>query len=393
MNTLGQIPNLGKTIVVVRFDLNVPLQRGSISDDTRIQRALPTIKYLRNAGATIVILSHFDRPKGRVDPAMSLRPVVERLQLLLKQPVALLADIAAAPQKISTLQAGSIVCIENLRFHPGEENNDAAFAQQLASLGDVYVNDAFSCSHRAHASIAAITQYLPAYAGLGLTAELDALARAFNPDNAPIAALVGGAKVSTKLAVLENLVQKVDYIILGGGMANTFLLYHGYAVGSSLVESTMLDTVANIYAAAKLHNCTLVIPTDVRIADSFDTPNTARVVGLESIPDTAMILDCGDTTMQHICAIIDQCQTLVWNGPLGVFEVPPFDTATVTVAKHAAAACTSGTLTAIAGGGDTISALNTAGVTDDFSYVSTAGGAFLAWLEGKTLPGIAALTT
>ena len=379
--------------VFLRLDLNVPTRNGVITDTTRIERALPTIQLLIDKGAAVVIGSHFDRPKGQQVASMSLRPIAAVLADKLGKPVRFSEQLTGSvvEQAAASLHPGDLLMLENLRFDVGEESNNADFADGLAKLADTYVNDSFSCSHRAHASVEALAHRLPAYAGLNLMTEIDSLSTLFNGDATPRAALVGGAKVSTKLDVLVHLVSKVDYLILGGGMANTFLLADGYSLGSSLCEKDMLDVVADIRLAADRAGCTLVLPQDALIADAFDKPETARESTLDQIADHQMILDIGSRSIASLEKLLSQVRVLLWNGPLGVFEVPPFDSGTNAIAQCAARYCQQATLMTVAGGGDTVSALHHAGVADDMTYISTAGGAFLEWIEGKKLPGIIAL--
>ncbi|MDP6343938.1 MAG: phosphoglycerate kinase [Alphaproteobacteria bacterium] len=376
--------------VLVRDDLNVPVRDGRVTDSLRIERALPTIRELVDKGAGVILLSHFDRPRGRVVPEMSLAPLVEPLSAALGRPVGF-ATLAEAPEMAAGLADGAVMLLENTRFDPGEEANDAAFAERLAALGDLYVNDAFSCAHRAHASTEALARLLPAAAGRAMQAELSALAAALAEPERPVAALVGGAKVSSKLAVLGHLIDKVDVLIIGGGMANTFLFAQGFGVGASLCEVDLADTAREIMAEATAAGCRIVLPIDVSVAAELRAGAETAITPIEAVPDGMMILDVGPRSIAEVQRRLSDCRTLLWNGPLGAFEVTPFDRGTNEVARAAAALTRSGELTSIAGGGDTVSALRHAGVADDFSYVSTAGGAFLEWLEGKVLPGIKAL--
>ena len=378
---------------LVRVDFNVPMDGGTITDDTRLRSALPTIHYLSTKGAKVVLLAHFDRPKGKRVPEMSLKPVVGPLSDLLEQEVAFADDCigADAAAVIDGLENGGVALLENIRFHVGEEKNDPAFAAELAKLGDLYVNDAFSAAHRAHASTEGVARLLPAYPGLAMQRELEMLDAALGTPVKPVLGIVGGAKVSTKLDLLNNLVAKLDRLAIGGGMANTFLAAQGHPVGSSLCEHDLGDTAREIMAKAEKAGCELLLPVDVVIAAEVK-PNTAsRVVGLEEVRDGDLILDAGPQTVERLLAAMDASKTLIWNGPLGVFEVPPFDAATVAAARKAGELALAGKITAVAGGGDTVSALNHAGVAGEFTFVSTAGGAFLEWMEGKTLPGVAAL--
>ncbi|MDR3448620.1 MAG: phosphoglycerate kinase [Alphaproteobacteria bacterium] len=390
--TLDQLSVQGKT-VLLRADLNVPMKDGAVTDDSRLTRLVPTLKDLAAARAKIVILSHFGRPDGKPDPKYSLRPVAAELQKIWGQPVAFADDCTgpAAQKAVAALAPGGVLVLENTRFHPGEEANDLVFAKQLAALGDVYVNDAFSAAHRAHASTAALAKLLPAAAGRLMQAELTALEKALGKPEHPVAALVGGSKISTKLDLLENLVAKVDVLVLGGGMANTFLAAQGVAVGKSLYEKDMLDTARAIAAKADSRGCKIILPTDAVVATALQANIATQTVSVNAVPADSMMLDIGPQSAQAVIAELHKCKTLVWNGPLGAFEFPPFDNATNLVAQAAASLTRQGKLLSVAGGGDTVSALANAGVTDQFSYVSTAGGAFLEWLEGKTLPGVAAL--
>ena len=379
--------------VLVRVDLNVPIKDGKVVDGTRIVRLTPTLDELARRGARVVLLSHFGRPNGKVAKDLSLRPVVAPLADALKRPVAFAEDCVgpAAERAVAALGNGDIVLLENLRFHPEEEANDPAFAKRLAALGDVYVNDAFSCAHRAHASTEAIAHLLPAAAGRLMQAELEALARALTAPERPVAAIVGGAKISTKLDLLGNLVAKVDVLAIGGGMANTFLHATGRAVGKSLCEADMAATVRDVLARAKRQGCAIVLPVDAVVAREFKANAPHETVAVDAVPADAMILDLGPRSVAALEARLGDCRTCVWNGPLGAFETPPFERGTVAVARRAAALTKAGRLLTVAGGGDTVAALAAAGVVGDFSYVSTAGGAFLEWLEGKDLPGVAAL--
>jgi len=379
--------------VLLRLDLNVPLQDGKVSEDTRIRRILPGLKDMLSAGAAVIILTHFGRPKGKVMPEFSVQPIADRLTKLIDMDVAVEADVIGAGGKtaVANLQAGQILMMENLRFFPGEEANDPDFAAALAALGDLYVGDAFSCTHRAHASVEALPKMMKAAAGRALRAELTALESALANPKRPVAALVGGAKVSTKLDVLNNLVTKVDGLILGGGMANTFLLAKGVAVGASLAEPDMVDIARAIMQRAEESHCQLILPDDALVASEFKAGAAHRVAEIDAIKDDDMILDAGPKAIDTAIAFLASCSTVVWNGPMGAFEIPPFDTATNAIAKAVGMRSASGGMMSVAGGGDTLAALANAGVSDQFSYVSTAGGAFLEWLEGKTLPGVAAL--
>jgi phosphoglycerate kinase len=380
--------------VLLRADLNVPMQDGRVSDATRIERLAPTIMELIAKRAKIVVMSHFGRPKGGPDPAFSLRPLVAPLGAALgNRPVAFAEDCIgpAAQRVVDRLEEGGVALLENLRFHPGEEANDPGFARQLAALGDVYVNDAFSAAHRAHASTAALAHLLPSAAGRLMQAELEALSRALDAPERPLAALVGGAKVSTKLDLLNFLIAKVDVLIIGGAMANTLLFAQGVAVGKSLCERELAATARGILDKAAQAKCSLVLPIDAVVAREFKAHAASETVAIDRIPADAMMLDIGPATIAAIDGHLAACRTLVWNGPLGAFETPPFDAGTVAVARDVAALTAAGKLLSVAGGGDTVSALAHAGVSDRLSYVSTAGGAFLEWLEGRELPGVAAL--
>lgn len=380
--------------VLVRADLNVPMRDGRVTDLTRIERSAETVRELMNKGARVVVLSHFDRPKGIRVPSMSLRPVAAALAQALGGGRVSFADDCIGPTAqaaVNSLGTGGVVLLENLRFHAGEEANDPAFAKALAANGDIYVNDAFSCAHRAHASTEALARLLPAAAGRSMQAELTALEKALAAPQRPVAAVVGGAKVSTKLDLLGNLIQKVDVLVIGGGMANTFLFARGVAVGKSLCEREMADTARDIERKAKARGCEIVLPTDVVIAGEFKAGAPSRTVPVGQVPPDQMILDLGPQTAAEIVRRLGTCKTIVWNGPLGAFEIPPFDACTNSVARAVAQMVQSGKVLAVAGGGDTVSALSHAGVASKFSYLSTAGGAFLEWLEGKELPGVAAL--
>jgi phosphoglycerate kinase len=385
---------VGKT-ALVRVDFNVPMEDGRVTDDTRLRVALPTINRLRNAGARVALLAHFDRPKGVVVPSMSLMPLVDDLERLLGAPVRFADDCVGEETKaaIADVDAGGVILLENVRFHAGEEANDPAFARQLAALGDVYVNDAFSAAHRAHASTEGVAHLLPAYAGESMRRELDALEAALGNPKKPVIGIVGGAKVSTKLDLLKNLVGKLDRLAIGGGMANTFLFAQGIDIGGSLAERDMADTALEIIAEAGAKGCELLLPVDFIVATEVKPGAASRTVSAgDALSADDKILDAGHATVDRLVAALTASKTLIWNGPLGVFEVPPFDTATVAVAHHAAALAKAGVLVAVGGGGDTVSALNHAGVVDDMTFVSTAGGAFLEWMEGKPLPGVEALT-
>ena len=383
----------GKTCLV-RVDFNVPFQDGRISDDTRIQRILPGLKRLMAEGARLVLLSHLGRPKGEVKPELSLAPIAAYLQEALGTDVPLIADVLSdeAESQVNAMADGSLCVAENIRFYKGEEANDADFAKSLARLGDVYIADAFSAAHRAHASTAAITAYLPSYAGDALADELTALEQALQAPKRPVVAVVGGAKVSTKLAVLENLIEKTDAIILGGGMANSFLGAQGVDMKASLSEPDLFETASRIMAKAKEANCQLILPTDGLAATKFEAHADHAVKDNGALVDGEMVLDIGPASIAAATDAIAGAATILWNGPMGAFEIQPFDQATVAVAQAVAERTQAGQLISVAGGGDTVAALNVAGVADKFTYLSLAGGAFLEWLEGKTLPGIAALS-
>jgi phosphoglycerate kinase len=379
--------------VLVRADLNVPMKDGRVTDTTRIDRLAPTLTELAGKGARVVVLSHFGRPKGGPDAANSLKHVVPALSTAVGRPVAFAADCIGpmAEGVVSGLKDGDIALLENLRFHKGEEANDPGFAEALARLGDLYVDDAFSAAHRAHASIDALARRRPAAAGRLMQAELEALEKALDNPARPLAAIVGGAKVSTKLELLGNLVGKVDMLAIGGGMANTFLVAQGLGIGRSLAERDMADKANEILMTARERGCRIVLPTDAVVAPELKEGVASTTVPIEAVPPTQMILDLGPKSAEALAKLLGDCRTLVWNGPLGAFETKPFDAATVHVARAAAALTRAGRLNSVGGGGDTVAALAAAGVEEQFSYVSAAGGAFLEWLEGKTLPGVAAL--
>ncbi len=379
--------------VLLRVDLNVPMEHGKVSDATRIERVLPTIRELSDKGAKVILLAHFGRPKGGPDEANSLKPVAAAVAEHLGRPVGFAADcIGDVPaQAIAAMKDGDVILLENTRFHKQEEKNDPAFVDALAKLGDLYVNDAFSAAHRAHASTEGVAHKLPAYAGRAMQAELEALTLALGDPQRPVAAIVGGAKVSTKLDLLGNLVKKVDTLIIGGGMANTFLFAQGKPVGKSLCEKDLADTARSIIEAAKAANCRLLLPVDGNAAKEFKANAPSRFVGVDEVADDEMVLDIGPQSIKAVEATLRQTKTLVWNGPFGAFEIAPFDTATKEIAKLVGLLTQSGKLKSVAGGGDTVSALNAAGVADQLTYVSTAGGAFLEWMEGKALPGVEAL--
>jgi phosphoglycerate kinase len=379
--------------VLLRADLNVPVRDGKITDLTRIERLSPTIRELASKGARVIVCSHFDRPKGKRVPEMSLKPMAEALSQVLGQPVAFAEDCIGEPaaSAVAALADGGVLVLENTRFHAGEEKNDPAFSAELAKLADIFVNDAFSAAHRAHASTEGVAKLLPAYAGRLMQAELEALHAALGNPQRPVAAIVGGAKVSTKLELLGNLLARVDVLVIGGAMANTFLAAQGIDVGKSLQEAEMHGMARDILARAKTTNCTIVLPVDAVVAREFKANPPTETVQIGAVPSDTMILDVGPATVAALIARLPSLKTLVWNGPLGAFETPPFDAATTALARAVADATDKGALRSVAGGGDTVSALRHAGVIERMSYVSTAGGAFLEWLEGKTLPGVAAL--
>lgn len=380
--------------VLVRVDLNVPMEDGAVSDDTRLRAAVPTIAELSDRGAIVLLLSHFGRPKGQSRPDMSTAQLVAPLHRLTGRSVRFIEDCQGpqAERAITTMLPGNIGVLENTRFHGGEEKNDPELAKAMAALGDYYVDDAFSAAHRAHASTEGIARFLPSYAGRAMEAELNALERALGNPERPVAAVVGGAKVSTKLAALGHLVSKVDHLIIGGGMANTFLAARGVNVGKSLCEHELTGEAESIFQRAEQAGCTIHLPYDVVVAKEFaPNPPSLRTCNVHEVQPDEMILDVGPAAVEALADVLKTCRTLVWNGPLGAFETQPFDTATVALAKTAAALTKEGSLVSVAGGGDTVAALNHAGVAQDFTFVSTAGGAFLEWMEGRTLPGVAAL--
>lgn len=392
--TLDDAHDIAGKTALVRVDFNVPMDGGRVTDDTRLKAALPTIQRLRDAGAKVALLAHFDRPKGQRVASMSLQPVVDELETLLGAPVRFADDCVGdvARAAIADLDAGGVILLENVRFHAGEETNDPAFAAELAAIGDLYVNDAFSAAHRAHASTEGLARLVPAYAGESMRRELQALDAALGQPQRPVIGIVGGAKVSTKLDLLKNLVGRLDRLAIGGGMANTFLYAQGIDIGGSLAERDMADTARAIMAEAADKGCELLLPVDFVVATEVKTgaPSRAVMAGGDLSADDK-ILDAGPETVARLTAAMDASRTLIWNGPLGVFEVPPFDAATVAAARHAAALARTGALVAVAGGGDTVAALNHAGTAADMTFVSTAGGAFLEWMEGKALPGVEAL--
>ncbi|WP_417516332.1 phosphoglycerate kinase [Minwuia sp.] len=380
--------------VLVRVDLNVPVRDGEVTDLTRIERIAPTIRELSDLGGQVIMLAHFGRPKGERKSDLSLKPVAGAVEKVIGRPVAFVGDCVGdkAEAAADALSNGDILLFENTRFHAGEEKNDPRLAKEMARIGDLYVNDAFSCAHRAHVSTEGLTHHLPSVAGRCMQAELEALEGALADPERPAAALVGGAKVSTKLDVLTNLMSKVDLLIIGGAMANTFLLAKGVEIGTSLAEPDLVATAQKILAEAETRNCRIILPVDAVVADKLEQGADAAIVAVDAVPADRMILDVGPKSIAAVVAELENCRTLMWNGPMGAFEFPPFDKATVAVAQAAARLTKAGTLNSVAGGGDTVAALNHAGVADDFSYVSTAGGAFLEWIEGKSLPGVAALS-
>jgi phosphoglycerate kinase len=390
--TIDDIDAKGKR-VLVRVDLNVPVQDGKVTDATRIERAAPTIAQLSDKGAKVILLSHFGRPKGKPSEEFSLKPIAWKAESVLDRHVRFATDCVgeAAAEAIAKMKDGDIILLENTRFHAGEEKNDPDFARALAANGDLYVNDAFSAAHRAHASTEGIAHILPAFAGRAMQAELDALDNGLGNPARPVVAIVGGAKVSTKIDLLMNLVKRVDALVIGGGMANTFLAARGTDVGKSLCEHDLTETAKQIMIEAATAGCALVLPVDAVVASEFKAGASNEVVAIDAVPADKMILDVGPKSVEVVGQWIDRAKTLVWNGPLGAFEIAPFDKATVAAARHAAHCTRDGRLISIAGGGDTVAALNHAGVAGQFTYVSTAGGAFLEWMEGKELPGVKAL--
>lgn len=390
--TLDDVNVKGKR-VLLRVDLNVPMDNGTVTDATRIERVLPTICEIADHGGKVIMLAHFGRPKGKREPADTLKPVAEATAKLLKRPVAFAEDCIgeAAEKAVAAMKDGDILLLENTRYHGEEEKNDPEFSKALAKNGDLFVNDAFSAAHRAHSSTEGLAHLLPAYAGRTMQAELQALTRGLESPQRPLIAVVGGAKVSSKIDLLENLVAKVDALVIGGGMANTFLFAADFAIGRSLAEKDLRETALRIMAKARESGCAIILPIDVVVSQEFKANAPHRTYSIDSVPADGMILDVGAQSVDRITSAINDAATLVWNGPLGAFELPPFDRGTVAAAKHAAARTKTGKLISVAGGGDTVAALNQAGVADEFSYVSTAGGAFLEWLEGKALPGVEAL--
>jgi phosphoglycerate kinase len=389
--TLDDVDVNGKR-VLLRVDLNVPMEQGRVTDTTRLDRIAPTIAEIADKGGKAILLAHFGRPKGP-DAKDSLKPVAAELAKVLGRPVAFADDCIGdvAQKAVAAMKNGDILCLENTRFHKEEEKNDPAFVAELAKLGDIWVNDAFSAAHRAHASTEGLGHKLPAYAGRTMQAELEALNKALEAPTKPVIAIIGGAKVSTKIDLLENLVSKVDALVIGGGMANTFLHAQGVNVGKSLAEKDLAATALRILDKAQAANCAIILPVDATVAFHFAANAPSHAYGLDAIPADGMILDVGPQSVERVHSAIDDAATLVWNGPLGAFELTPFDRGTVVAAKHAAARTKAGKLVSVAGGGDTVAALNQAGVAGDFSYVSTAGGAFLEWMEGKPLPGVEVL--
>jgi len=389
--TLDDMGDVTGKRVLVREDLNVPMADGAVTDDTRLRAAVSTVAELADKGAKVIVLAHFGRPKGQRDPSMSLALVTKPFSQVLGRPVRFIDDQDAAGV-IETMADGEVGILENTRFDPGEEKNAPETVARLAALGDLYVNDAFSAAHRAHASTEGLAHELPAFAGRQMEAELDALDKALGNPEHPVAAVVGGAKVSSKLDVLRHLVEKVDHLIIGGGMANTFLAARGVNVGKSLCEHELTGEANGIFDAAEQAGCTIHLPYDVVVAKEFAAnPPSVRTVNVHEVAADEMILDVGPAAVEALADVLKTCRTLVWNGPLGAFETPPFDAATVALARTAAALTKEGSLVSVAGGGDTVAALNHAGVASDFTFVSTAGGAFLEWMEGRTLPGVAAL--
>jgi phosphoglycerate kinase len=389
--TLDEAPVKGQR-VLVRVDINVPMENWRVTDTTRIDRVMPTIREIADRGGKVILLAHFGRPKGR-DPKESLKPIAKAVGDVLGKPIAFAEDCIGekAEQAVAALPEGGVLLLENTRFHAGEEKNDPDFAKALAKLGDLYVNDAFSAAHRAHASTEGLAHLLPAYAGRSMQAELEGLRKGLDKPERPVVAIVGGAKVSTKIDLLENLVSKVEALVIGGGMANTFLYAQGVGIGKSLAERELTATALRILSAAQEKNCAIILPVDAVIASEFKANAPHHAYGLDAVPSEGMILDVGPQSIERIKGAIDSAATVVWNGPLGAFELSPFDHGTMVAARHAADRTRQGKLISVAGGGDTVAALHQAGVAEDFTYVSTAGGAFLEWLEGKELPGVKAL--
>jgi phosphoglycerate kinase len=389
--TLDRVDVKGKRILM-RVDLNVPVENGVVTDSTRIERVAPAITEITDKGAKVILLSHFGRPKGR-DPTQSLKPVAAEVARIIKRPVKFADDCIGEPaeQAVAAMKPGEILCLENTRFHAGEEKNDPVFVAELAKLGDIWVNDAFSAAHRAHASTEGLGHKLPAYAGRTMQAELEALAKALENPQRPLVAIVGGAKISTKLDLLGNLLDKVNALIIGGAMANTFLLAQGKNVGKSLVETDLVSTAREIMDKAKAGKREIILPVDVVVAEKFEAHASSRVVDTGKVGVTDMILDIGPRSIEQVISVLARVKTLVWNGPFGAFEMEPFDNGTAEVAEAVAELTAAGKLVSVAGGGDTVAALNVAGVADRLTYVSAAGGAFLEWLEGKRLPGVEVL--
>lgn len=389
--TLDRVDVKGKRILM-RVDLNVPVENGVVTDSTRIERVAPAITEIADKGAKVILLSHFGRPKGR-DPTQSLKPVAAEVARIIKRPINIADDCIGEPaeQAVAAMKPGEILCLENTRFHAGEEKNDPVFVAELAKLGDIWVNDAFSAAHRAHASTEGLGHKLPAYAGRTMQAELEALAKALENPQRPLVAIVGGAKISTKLDLLGNLLDKVNALIIGGAMANTFLLAQGKNVGKSLVETDLVSTAREIMDKAKAGKREIILPVDVVVAEKFEAHASSRVVDAGKVGVTDMILDIGPRSIEQVISVLARAKTLVWNGPFGAFEMEPFDNGTAEVAEAVAELTAAGKLVSVAGGGDTVAALNVAGVADRLTYVSAAGGAFLEWLEGKRLPGVEVL--
>jgi len=389
--TLDHVDVKGKR-VLVRVDLNVPVENGVVSDATRIERMAPSITEIADKGGKVILLSHFGRPKGR-NPKESLKPVAAEVAHIIKRPVKFIDDCIgeAAEHAVAMMKPGDIICLENTRFYPGEEKNDPAFVAALAKLGDIWVNDAFSAAHRAHASTEGLGRVLPAYAGRTLQAELEAFRKVLDAPARPLAAIVGGAKISTKLDLLGHLLAKVDVLIIGGAMANTFLLALNKPIGKSLVERDLIATACKIMDEAKAARREIVLPVDAIVAEKFEAHAPSRAVDIDKVGERDMILDIGPRSVEQVVSVLARAKTLVWNGPFGAFEMEPFDNGTIEVAEAAAELTEAGKLASVAGGGDTVAALNAAGVADRFTYVSTAGGAFLEWLEGKPLPGVEVL--
>ena len=392
--TLDDLNDIAGKRVLVRVDLNVPVKDGKVTDVTRIERVAPTIKELSKKGAKVILLAHFGRPKDGPSADLSLTLIAPSVEAVLDHPVQTATDVIGevAAGAVAAMKDGDILLLENTRFHKGEEKNDPDFVKALVANGDIYVNDAFSAAHRAHASTEGLARHLPAYAGRTMQAELEALEKGLGQPVRPVVAIVGGAKVSTKIDLLMNLVKKVDALVIGGGMANTFIAARGTSVGKSLCEHDLADTARQIMIEAATAGCAIVLPEDGVVAREFKAGAANEIVAIDAIPDDAMMLDVGPKSVEAVKAWIERANTLVWNGPLGAFEIEPFDKATVAAAQYAAERTKAGKLTSVAGGGDPVSALNHAGVADDFTYVSTAGGAFLEWMEGKVLPGVEVLT-